>query len=137
MFATLDRGDVEAFKAIVRDGFTPDAETVEVVGTFHGPDEVLPYWIGYTEAFSNVRHEFRTVVEQPNLVVYALLMTGDNTGPIPAPDGTLIPPTGRHVELPHVTVVNHDGDRISGWRTYMDQLGLMAQFGLMQQATAG
>ena len=43
-----------------------------------------------------------------------------------------IPPTGKHVELPHVVVMKFDGDnKIAHEHIYWDQASLLAQIGLL------
>lgn len=42
-----------------------------------------------------------------------------------------IPPTGKHVELPHVVVMKFEGDKIAHEHIYWDQASLLAQVGLL------
>lgn len=42
-----------------------------------------------------------------------------------------IPPTGKHVELPHVVVMKFEGNKISHEHIYWDQASLLVQIGLI------
>jgi carboxymethylenebutenolidase len=42
-----------------------------------------------------------------------------------------IPPTGKHVEIAVVAVVQFEGDKIAGERIYWDQASVLAQIGLL------
>jgi carboxymethylenebutenolidase len=42
-----------------------------------------------------------------------------------------IPPTGRHVEVPHVVVVTFEGDMIASEHIYWDQASVLVQVGLL------
>jgi limonene-1,2-epoxide hydrolase len=132
-FALLDAGEKEAFGDVVRRHFAPDAEIVEVVGTFRGPDEVLPYWESFVDAFTDNHTEFAHAIEADGAICLELVWTGTNTGTMRMPDGTEIPATGRTVTLPHAVVVRYEGDRVTYWRTYMDQVSFLQQIGLIPE----
>jgi carboxymethylenebutenolidase len=42
-----------------------------------------------------------------------------------------VPPTGRHVQLPHVVVMKFDGGKIAHEHIYWDQASLLVQVGLL------
>lgn len=42
-----------------------------------------------------------------------------------------VPPTGRHVELPHVVIVTFEGNKIANEHIYWDQASLLVQVGLL------
>ena len=42
-----------------------------------------------------------------------------------------IPPTNKHVEIPHVVVMKFDGKKIAHEHIYWDQASLLAQIGLL------
>jgi len=46
-----------------------------------------------------------------------------------------VPPTGRHVELPHVAVVRIENGKIAHEHIYWDQASLLVQVGLLDPAT--
>jgi carboxymethylenebutenolidase len=46
-----------------------------------------------------------------------------------------IPPTGKHVEVPIIVVVEFTGDRIAQERIYWDQASVLVQLGLLDPAT--
>jgi carboxymethylenebutenolidase len=45
-----------------------------------------------------------------------------------------VPPTGKHVEVAIVAVVQFEGDKIAAERIYWDQASVLAQVGLLDQA---
>lgn len=57
--------------------------------------------------------------------------TGTNSGPIKTPTQT-IPATGKQAKMWLMAVTKRSGDKVSGVRVYYDQVGLLAQLGLME-----
>ncbi|MGA9149985.1 MAG: hypothetical protein WBZ36_05355 [Candidatus Nitrosopolaris sp.] len=46
-----------------------------------------------------------------------------------------IPPTNKHVEIPHVVVMKFDGKKIAHEHIYWDHASLLAQIGLLDTKT--
>jgi ketosteroid isomerase-like protein len=53
-----------------------------------------------------------------------------HTGPFQTPQGE-VPPTGRTVVIDAVDVVTATDGKISSWRVYFDQMGILRQLGLL------
>jgi steroid delta-isomerase-like uncharacterized protein len=60
-----------------------------------------------------------------------VLFTGTHTGPMPGADGTMIPPTGKSISWPYCMVMKFKDELVSELNEYYDQVGLLAQLGLM------
>jgi ketosteroid isomerase-like protein len=79
------------------------------------------------EAFSNVVITFRGLDEVGNKAVAEWLIEADHTGPLVLSEDTALDATGRHVQLPGVTVADFREGKIRSFRTYFDDLSLIEQ----------
>ena len=78
------------------------------------------------EAFSNVVITFRGLDEVGNKAYAEWLVESDHTGPLVLGDSVL-EATGRHVQLPGVTVADFREGKIRSFRTYFDDISLIEQ----------
>ena len=78
------------------------------------------------EAFSNVVITFRGLDEVGNKAFAEWLVESDHTGPLVLGD-TVLEATGRHVQLPGVTVADFREGKIRSYRTYFDDISLIEQ----------
>ena len=79
------------------------------------------------EAFSDVVITFRGLDEVGNKAFAEWLVEADHTGPLVLSDDTALEATGRHVQLPGVTVADFREGKIRSFRTYFDDLALIEQ----------
>jgi ketosteroid isomerase-like protein len=79
------------------------------------------------EAFSNVVITFRGLDEVGNKAVAEWLVDADHTGPLVLGGDSVLEATGRHVQLPGVTVADFREGKIRSFRTYFDDLSLIEQ----------
>ena len=79
------------------------------------------------EAFSNVVITFRGLDEVGNKAFAEWLIDADHTGPLVLSEDSALEPTGRHVQLPGVTVADFREGKIRSFRTYFDDLSLIEQ----------
>ena len=79
------------------------------------------------DAFSNVVIMFRAVDEVGNKAFAEWLIEADHTGPLVLGDDAVVEATGRHVQLPGVTVADFREGKIRSYRTYFDDLSLIEQ----------
>jgi len=79
------------------------------------------------EAFSNVVIAFRGIDEVGNKAFAEWLVEADHTGLLVLSDDTALEATGRHVQLPGVTVADFREGKIRSFRTYFDDLSLIEQ----------
>jgi ketosteroid isomerase-like protein len=78
-------------------------------------------------AFSNVVITFRGIDEVGNKAFAEWLVEADHTGPLVLSEDTALKATGRHVQLPGVTVADFREGKIRSFRTYFDDLSLIEQ----------
>ena len=79
------------------------------------------------EAFSNVVVTFRGLDEVGNKAFAEWLVEADHTGPLVLSEDAALEATGRHVQLPGVTVADFREGKIRSFRTYFDDLSLIEQ----------
>ena len=79
------------------------------------------------DAFSNVVIMFRAVDEVGNKAFAEWLIEADHTGPLVLGDDAVVEATGRHVQLPGVTVADFRDGKIRSYRTYFDDLSMIEQ----------
>ena len=78
-------------------------------------------------AFSNVVITFRGLDEVGNKAFAEWLVDADHTGPLVLGEDAVLEATGRHVELPGVTVADFREGKIRSFRTYFDDISLIEQ----------
>jgi ketosteroid isomerase-like protein len=79
------------------------------------------------EAFSNVVITFRGLDEVGNKAFAEWLVEADHTGPLMLGEDSVLEATGRHVQLPGVTVADFREGKIRSYRTYFDDISLIEQ----------
>ena len=79
------------------------------------------------EAFSNVVITFRGLDEVGNKAFAEWLVDADHTGPLVLGEDAVVEATGRHVQLPGVTVADFRDGKIRSYRTYFDDIALIEQ----------
>ena len=78
-------------------------------------------------AFSNVVIFFRGLDEVGNKAFAEWLVEADHTGPLVLSEDSALEATGRHVQLPGVTVADFREGKIRSFRTYFDDISLIEQ----------
>jgi ketosteroid isomerase-like protein len=79
------------------------------------------------EAFSNVVITFRGLDEVGNKAFAEWVVEADHTGPLVLSEDSVLEATGRHVQLPGVTVADFREGKIRSFRTYFDDISLIEQ----------
>ena len=79
------------------------------------------------EAFSNVVITFRGLDEVGNKAFAEWLVEAEHTGPLVLGEDSVLEATGRHVQLPGVTVADFRDGKIRSYRTYFDDISLIEQ----------
>ena len=82
-------------------------------------------------AFPDMSMSLRSVTVDGESVVEEGVFSGTHTGAMPSPDGQMIPPTGRRVELAYADFFTVRGDKVVSDRLYMDRLAMLEQLGLI------
>jgi ketosteroid isomerase-like protein len=78
-------------------------------------------------AFSDVVITFRGLDEVGNKAFAEWLVEADHTGPLVLDEDSVLEATGRHVQLPGVTVADFREGKIRSFRTYFDDISLIEQ----------
>jgi ketosteroid isomerase-like protein len=107
--------------------FTDDVVGWSPYVTVSGLEAVAALSALREEAFSNVVVTFRGLDEVGNKAFAEWLVEADHTGPLVLSDDTALQATGRHVQLPGVTVADFREGKIRSFRTYFDDLSLIEQ----------
>jgi ketosteroid isomerase-like protein len=82
-------------------------------------------------AFPDYHLELLQAFGQGDWLAVRLHTTGTMTGPLTLSDGTQVPATGQPIEQDWAALVRFQGDRISEFHEFYDQLQLMTQLGLL------
>jgi ketosteroid isomerase-like protein len=121
-------GDLDAAVAVFAAGVQI---TDPGLGVVVGLEAVRNYLEGLKGPVPDARAIVERVFEVGDTVIVEGRFAGTNTGPLPGPDGDL-PPSGRTVDLPFADFARVSDHRIVEYRTYYDQVALLAQLGLME-----
>jgi hypothetical protein len=78
-------------------------------------------------AFSNVVVGIRGLDEVGNKAFAEWLIEADHTGPLVLAEDAVLEATGRHVQLPGVTVADFRDGKIRSFRSYFDDVSLIEQ----------
>jgi len=107
--------------------FTDDVTGWSPYATVSGLAAVTDLAALREEAFSNVVVTFRGLDEVGNKAFAEWLVEADHTGPLVLSEDSVLEATGRHVQLPGVTVADFRDGKIRSFRTYFDDLSLIEQ----------
>ena len=107
--------------------FTADVVGWSPYATVSGLTAVAELAALREEAFSNVAISLRGLDEVGNRAFAEWLIDADHTGPLVVGEDAVVEATGRHVQLPGVTVADFRDGKIRSFRTYFDDLSLIEQ----------
>jgi len=85
----------------------------------------------FLPAFPDLHFEVQSVLEEGDRVVMEWVASGTHDGPLMTPNGQTIPPTHRSGEVHGVLITTVRDGKIARERTYLDQLELLGQLGLL------
>jgi steroid delta-isomerase-like uncharacterized protein len=105
---------------------TPDYVDHDPMNTGRGLDGAREFVKKYRSAFPDCRINIDEIFSAADRVVVRFHYTGTHKGTLEG-----IPPTGRHVTGPGISIYRFAGDRIKESFTNWDALGLMAQLGVV------
>jgi steroid delta-isomerase-like uncharacterized protein len=104
------------------------------MGQVRGRERVREYLETFKRAMPDARAIIEQIVETGERVAVEGRFTGTHTGPLATDDGDVAPTEAKvDLRLADVSLVR-DGE-IVAYHTYYDQLGLLTQLGLMDQAS--
>ena len=117
----------------VMDLYADDAVQGMPDGTYEGRSAIRERLAMELAACPDVVHSVRSFVGQGDLFADEWTFVGTHTGPFLLPDGTEIPPTGRHLEVRGMEVVELRDGKIVLNTLYYDMMGVLAQMGLLPE----
>lgn len=129
----------EAFRSrelnAVMDFYDSGAVVVTPDGTFEGQNAIREFVGIQLEAFPDLdlRVHNRLVVD--STVIEESTFTGTHDGPLPLPDGTTLPPTGRRVSQRVADVAVYENGRIVRQHLYYDRGEVLEQLELAVTAS--
>jgi steroid delta-isomerase-like uncharacterized protein len=103
-------------------------------GIFEGKDAIRERLARELEAIPDVTHTVVSFVEQRDAFADEWTFVGTQTGPFLLPNGTVLPPTGKRVEVQGMEVVRvgEDGKIVLN-TLYYDNLSVAVQLGLARE----
>jgi predicted ester cyclase len=117
------------------ESFSANAEVVAPGARLRGREQVLD-WLGvYWEAFPDAHNEIDRSIESGSVTAAEGRLMGTHTGTLRTPQGD-VPPTGRSVELPWMSMYEVDGEELVSEHLYFDANEFMTQLGLVAEAPA-
>ena len=124
-----NEGDLDG----VMDLYADDAVQLMPDGNFEGRSAIHDRLAKELDAFSELAHRVVSYVEQGDAFADEWVFVGTHTGPLTLPDGTELPPTGKHVEVQGMEFVQVRDGRIVVDNMYYDSVAVAAQLGLLPQ----
>ena len=125
-----NKGDLDG----VMDLYAEDAVQLMPDGTFEGRNAIRDRLAKELGAFSDLAHRYISYVEEGDAFADEFVFVGTHTGPVVLPDGTELPPTGRHVEVQGMELVRVRDGKVVVDNLYYDNVAVAAQLGLISQA---
>ena len=95
-----------------------------------GVEQVIEAWQAWIVAFPDIRaNVLNSFVCEANVVCNETIVNGTHTGPMQTPD-TVIPATGKSVEVRTCRIVEFEADKVTSIREYFDMMTMLQQLGL-------
>lgn len=117
-------------RAAFVDLYAPDCELVTPVQVGKGREAIGEFWDTSMGIYPDNRVRVTLLVEEGEVVVEEGVAAGTNTGPIPLPDGSQAPASGRDISFPFAAVHTIRDGLIVGTRFYWDAADVYRQLGL-------
>jgi len=122
----------------VMDLYADDAVQGMPDGVFEGRSAIRARLANELEAIPDVTHTVTSFIEQGDAFADEWTFVGTKTGSLTLPDGTVLPPTGKRVEVQGMEVVRVGPDgKIVLNTLYFDNLAVAAQLGLVHDRPNG
>lgn len=110
---------------------TPQSVVHGLGADLKGPAGFKPFHSAYRNAFPDVTVQIDAIIAEGDIVAARWSGTGTHRG-----DGLGFAPTGRRVQLNGMVFVRVEGGKlVEGWNNF-DQLGILQQLGVVNQAPA-
>lgn len=128
LFAVIDGQRWDEYETVMH----PDIRMSSPFSTLHSAAEWAEFSRGFAGAMPDGRHTVTGVVQDGDRLAIEGTWTGTHTGPLQTPAGE-VPPTGRTVTMPFCAVGTQRDGRLSQITVHLDQLGMLAQLGLVPE----
>ncbi|WP_448627517.1 ester cyclase [Geodermatophilus sp. URMC 64] len=128
LFAVIDGQRWDEYETVMH----PDARMSSPFSALQSAAEWVEFSRGFAAAMPDGRHSVTNVVQDGDRFAIEGTWTGTHTGPLATPQGE-VPPTGRTVTMPFCAVATQRDDRLAQVTVYLDQLGMLAQLGLVPE----
>jgi steroid delta-isomerase-like uncharacterized protein len=115
---------------------TSDIQWTQPGVSVRGPEAVAALQESLWTALPDARIELVTRVANADTVISEEVLVGTQTGPFATPTGT-VPPSGRPIRVPFVTVQEVRDGKIASERLYFDQLDFLRQLGIAPGSEPG
>jgi len=125
-------GDLEGCMEL----YAEDAVQIMPDGVFAGRNAIKERLARELAALPDVHFSFGAYVEEDDAFADEWTFVGTHTGPILLPNGAELPPTGKRVEVRGMEFVRLRDGKIVVDNLYYDNLTVLAQLGLVPQATS-
>jgi steroid delta-isomerase-like uncharacterized protein len=128
---------LEAFEAHDMEGFVnymSDSVADYTPGRsepLRGREAVKQDNIGFLSIYPDVKFEITRIFGEGDMVCAEGFVKGTNKGPLPGPDGNMIPATNKSVRVPACFVAKIENGLISEIREYLDQAEFSRQLGIL------
>jgi steroid delta-isomerase-like uncharacterized protein len=90
---------------------------------------------GFFAAFPDLHVRKERGLGEGDWVSWQGVITGTQRGPFQGPGGQSVPPTMKSVRIPFSTVAKVENGKFTEVHTYLDQLGMLTQLGLIPPPT--
>ena len=130
MTAAMVKRDLAGLAAVYAEdavAVTPDE------GELKGRDEIVRYLGGLLSAIPDFTWDSLAEHESGDTSIDEGWFVGTNTGPLPLPDGTVMPATGKAVRVRGCDIATVAGGQIVRHHFYYDQMELLTQLGLVPE----
>lgn len=107
-------------------------KTTPTVGIEDHTQESIEFWKTFPDQKLD-NHPYRIFFASGDYTCSVARFTGTMNGPMKAPDGTMIPPTGKSFEIDFYTVAKWDNDQIVEENLMYDLVTFMKQIGLSKE----
>lgn len=122
----MNRHDLDA----IADGYSQQVVVSSPDGTYEGRQAATAYLGSFLGAFPDLSVNVWSKITSGDLVCDEWTLTGTNTGPLPLPDGSTLPATGRPVELRGCDIAAFESGQVISHRMYYDNVDLLTQLGI-------
>jgi steroid delta-isomerase-like uncharacterized protein len=125
-------GDLASCMAL----YAEDASQRMHDGVFEGVEDIRARLARDLEAFADAKYVVDSFFAAGDKFADEWTFTGTNTGPLRLPDGAVIPPTGKRVEIKGMEYVEVRDGKIVVDNLYYDFMSAVAQLGLIPEGAA-